>query len=124
MLVTFLIAGYIGGVMGFLSHLYQNKGVIKPPKKVRSGYQIGFWLNVFMGSTAAVLATGLLTGEQSIRNIIVVSIVAGLGGERFLISRGVQLAEKKEKEQQDIDKRLLQLEKLFEQQKENSTKKE
>ncbi len=77
-----------------------------------------------MGSTAAVLATGLLTGEQSIRNIIVVSIVAGLGGERFLISRGVQLAEKKEKEQQDIDKRLLQLEKLFEKQKEDSTKKE
>ena len=47
-----------------------------------------------MGITAALLAVGLLTGEQSLRNIIVVSIVAGLGGERFLISRGVHLEEK------------------------------
>lgn len=32
MLISYFIAGCIGGTMGFLSHLYQNKGVIKKPK--------------------------------------------------------------------------------------------
>ncbi|EEM56301.1 MULTISPECIES: DUF4257 domain-containing protein [Bacillus cereus group] len=114
MLISYFIAGCIGGTMGFLSHLYQNKGVIKKPKNTRQGYNVGFWLNVFMGITAALLAVGLLTGEQSLRNIIVVSIVAGLGGERFLISRGVHLEEKKDETQKKIDKRLEQIEKLFE----------
>ncbi|MEI5919516.1 DUF4257 domain-containing protein [Bacillus cereus] len=114
MLLTFFVSGVIGGIMGVLSHLFQNKGILKLPKKTSRGFNTGFLFNLCMGSTAAVTAVLMLTGEQSIRNIIVVSITAGLGGERFLISQGAKLQEKKSVSQKNIDGRLQRLEKFAE----------
>lgn len=104
---TFLLPIIVGGSAGFISHLVTNNKSILFPRKEKTKWYWGFLADIAIGSAAAVFAvTYLVPDLESIRNIVGVSILAGMSGESVLLRRTLANEQVKNQNINDINKRL------------------
>jgi hypothetical protein len=84
----------IGGLVGFVGHVRKH-GKIVMPRKTKKFIYLGFLEEVLLGATASVLLV-LYTAPNSLVEIIIFSIIAGIGGDTVL-NRVKTLSEESEK---------------------------
>lgn len=108
-LKTVIIASLIGGCTGVISHLIRNKKVlILPTKRVKpKGYHLGFIADFLIGATAAVFAvTYFGTSPEDFKNLIGISILAGLSAENILLQNELNTEKAKREGLSNIQDRL------------------
>jgi hypothetical protein len=111
MLENLLLAMLVGGVTGVISHLIRNEKVLVFPKRrIRpKGIYLGFLADFLMGALAAVFAvTYLVPNPEELRQLIGVSILAGMGAENVLLYRELNTERVKVEELSKINDRLSQ----------------
>jgi hypothetical protein len=72
----------IGGTVGIVGHVRKTGKIIKPRKTKRFIY-LGFLEEVLMGALTAVVLV-LSADTDSFMRVVVLSIMAGIGGDVFL----------------------------------------
>lgn len=82
MLLNILFAVLIGGLVGVAGHL-RKEGKLIMPRKTKKYIYLGFWEEVISGALVAVLLI-LYSDPDSKINVILLSIIAGFGGDGLL----------------------------------------
>ncbi|MFD3449646.1 DUF4257 domain-containing protein [Microbacteriaceae bacterium 4G12] len=108
MAIHIIVALVIGSSMGVISHILANNNVLILPRMDGKKIYLGFIVNLLVGATAALLGSLLLT-RPTLSDVAVISIMAGLGGERFLTSHGAQIELQKQKTAQELEQRYQEL---------------
>jgi len=109
MLMTLLTAGLVGGITGIISHLLRNgKVLVFPKKRIKPrGIYLGFIADFLVGGAAAIFAvTYLVPNPEEMRQLIGISILAGMGAENVLLQRELNTEKAKSESLDRINKRL------------------
>lgn len=82
MLINILFAFLIGGLVGVAGHL-RKEGKLIMPRKTKKFIYLGFWEEVISGGLVAILLV-IYSEPDSTLKIVLLSILAGLGGDAML----------------------------------------
>ncbi|MBT2575791.1 DUF4257 domain-containing protein [Bacillus sp. ISL-51] len=84
MLHQVLIACVIGGIMGILGHV-KKRGRLEKPRMTKRFIYLGFLEECFIGMAASILLVLSADPDSGIQ-LVILSIIAGYGGEAVLRS--------------------------------------
>nr|WP_263327837.1 DUF4257 domain-containing protein [Neobacillus sp. Marseille-Q6967] len=84
MLEDIIFSVVIGGLVGFVGHVRKHRKIIMPRKTKRFIY-LGFLEEMLLGGVAALLIV-MYTNPTSLVESILLSVLAGIGGD-VIISR-------------------------------------
>jgi len=82
MINQFLVASFIGFVMGVLTHTKRNKH-IKMPRINKASWNPGFLLDSSFGAVASLVGV-LVSSPTELERVILIAILAGYAGEGFI----------------------------------------
>ncbi|KOP82229.1 DUF4257 domain-containing protein [Cytobacillus solani] len=94
MLLNIIFAVLIGGLVGVAGHL-SKEGKLVVPRKTKKFIYLGFWEEVILGALGAVFLV-VYTDPDSTLKVILLSIIAGFGGEALL--KGLELLKVRQKD--------------------------
>lgn len=108
-LTNVLLSGVIGGATGLVAHLIRNNKVLVLPKRRQRpfGLYFGFIADFFIGALAAVFATTYLFNPSDIRELLGISIMAGMAAENVLLNRELNAEKTKSEELDKLQQRLI-----------------
>ena len=84
MLHQVLVACLIGGIMGVLGHV-KKRGRLEKPRTTKRFIYLGFFEDILVGMVASILLVLSAEPDSGIQ-LVVLSIIAGYGGEAVLRS--------------------------------------
>lgn len=102
-----VIPGLLGGGAGIVSHLITHKKSLEFPQRYKKKWYLGFVADIIIGGSAAVFAVNyIITDNESLRSIVGISILAGIGGESFLLRQILNRYEEREDWRKEVNNQL------------------